>query len=152
MINEFVFIRLRICKLIRLVIFVLPESNRAFRKSITKIIIIRDYTKNLIISTKLIRIVKRKERRNSILFLFDQYHKNKKKESYSKQSAPITRNIFEKKKQVKMFAKSSEKAILVVSVLAIVLFDCCYSSTFITPPITHPGKFIYFSYSIEILF
>lgn len=45
-----------------------------------------------------------------------------------------------KKTKTKMFAKSSEKFVLIVSVLTIVLFDCCYSSTFITPPITHPGK------------
>lgn len=40
-----------------------------------------------------------------------------------------------------MFAKSSEKYLLIASVLAIVLIDQCYSSTFITPPIVHPGRF-----------
>lgn len=38
-----------------------------------------------------------------------------------------------------MFAKSSEKSLLIVSVVAIVLIDSSYSSTFITPPITHPA-------------
>lgn len=40
-----------------------------------------------------------------------------------------------------MFTKSSEKYLLIVSVVAIMMIDSCYSSTFITPPITHPGKF-----------
>lgn len=44
-------------------------------------------------------------------------------------------------KSYKMFTKSSEKYLLIVSVVAIMMIDSCYSSTFITPPITHPGKF-----------
>lgn len=50
-----------------------------------------------------------------------------------------------------MFAKSSEKCLLIVSVVAIVLIDSCYSSTFITPPITHPGKHLK-PFSFHIVF
>ncbi|XP_031636265.1 uncharacterized protein LOC116349126 [Contarinia nasturtii] len=37
-----------------------------------------------------------------------------------------------------MFGKTSE-TVLVIGVLAIVVIDSCYGSTFITPPIIHPA-------------
>lgn len=51
-----------------------------------------------------------------------------------------------------MFGKSSEKYLMIVGVFAIVLIDCCYSSTFITPPITHPGKLMLFPSFISSIY
>lgn len=73
----------------------------------------------------------------------------RKKISQNPISHRISIRRTEKKQNRKMFTKSLERNVLVLCAAAIMLIDCCYSATFITPPISHPGRF--YSYVFRYL-